>query len=287
MAEDLTTAQVNDVPTGDASVQPAISPQSGEDVTALKNAYLRTKEELVIAKEQIKEQLKRATILDQIEAGGITLDQLPARLAALREAQAADERIAALRSEMEKQAADKLLDIQQQHNNQVAALNKYLRMESRKASLDNLFLSGGGSAQSPSDVNAFRKLAEEYIEFEDDPIRDINGQVVGFQAKIKGFKDAEGNPLYVDDAKQIGKMREGDLNDFLIGVKQGLYGQAIQILLPAFNRSTGSNIPSAGGVGSFTQMTRAEMAERMGKMSELENKEFLQAIADKRIVITG
>jgi hypothetical protein len=34
-------------------------------------------------------------------------------------------------------------------------------------------------------------------------------------------------------------------------------------------------------------MTRAEMAERMGKMSELENKEFLQAIADKRIVITG
>jgi hypothetical protein len=92
--------------------------------------------------------------------------------------------------------------------------------------------------------------------------------------------------LYVDDEKQIGKMRAGDLKDFLIGVKKGLYGIAIQSLLPAFNQSTGSGIPSAGGVGSFTQMTRSQMAEQMGKLSTAENEKFLKAIADKRIIIT-
>lgn len=279
MADELNSTS-NDVAPSDAGVgtETVDNGQSNdtEDLGALKRAYERTKEEL----KALKIQAQRAKILDQLEEGGVKPEDLPTKLKELKEQQNAEERISQLKAELESANAAEKREIQQRYEAQISVLNNHVKAQTRRAKLTDVFITGGGSAQNELDANQFSALVSQFIELEDVPIKDENGAVISYESKVKSFKSPKGEQLWVDHEKEIGKVRPAELDDFLRKIKAGEYGRALQILLPAYNQSSGSDISSSGGIGgaNYIRTSRSNLAEMMAKMSPQELTEFRQGL---------
>jgi antirestriction protein len=240
MPDEINSDAVHPSPADSGDEAKPITPEApGDDeLGPLKRAYERTKEEL----KEAKARAKKAEILDQLEAGGISAADLPAKLAQLK-AQAEQEEILNQKiAEIQAQARAEQQQIEERYLNQLKERDTQIAQTQRQRQLESVLAETGAPASAYGD---FEALAARYIEFDENNA-------------IKSFKTPTGEAFYVDDDKQAGKVRPANTNDFVIAAKKGEYGPALQALLPAFNQSSGSGISSAGGIGgdgvlTFTQ----------------------------------
>ena len=255
------TPPIRDTPNADGMIPAA-------EVAGLKSALEKLKGEL-------KDLKPKAGIVDQLLAEGITPDQIPAKLAEIKEQGKAQEQIAQLKAEWESQTRAEREQAEKLYKAQLQSLSTHLQGQTRDKALTDVFLAGGGQAQSEFEAKQFKTLIGDLIEWEDQPVRDDAGTVIAYESKIKKFRSPAGDTLFVDDGK-TGQVREAKLEDFLSHLKQGKYGRALQQMLPAYNQSSGSGI--SGGSGSSglpSVLPKARMAEIMAGMSD-------QQLADVR-----
>lgn len=248
MVDDLTTAPETGA-TGDAGagvdfdITSIPDVASAEDVTKLKSAFERQKQR----NQELADKAKRAEILDKLLSDGLTIEELPAKLAEIKEQGKAQEQIAQLKAEWESQTRAEREQAEKLYKAQLQSLSTHLQSQTRDKALTDVFLSGGGQAQSEFDARQFKTLISDFVEWEDLPVRAEDGAVIAYESKIKKFRSPTGDTLFVDDGK-TGQVREAKLEDFLGQLKQGKYGKALQQMLPAYNQSSGSGI--SGGSGS-------------------------------------
>ncbi len=267
MSEDLTNApELGQQPSAaelDVSSIPDQLPT--EDVRGLKSTLEKLKAQVT----ELKGLQPKAQLIDQITQQGISTDELPARIAALKEQQKSEELLQQREAEIKAQAKAEQEQLQQRYQGEISKLTDQINAQTRRVQLEGVLGRAGGNV---ADYTDFAAIASRYIEFGDD------------QA-ISSFKDVDGSTLYVDDEKQVGKVRAATVDDFIIKAKSGAYGKALQSILPAINQSSGAGLPNSSGGSSGTGpivLTQAQI-NNMGSMSNDE----LQAIKKRGYVIAS
>jgi hypothetical protein len=250
--------EIRDVPNADGMIPAA-------EVAGLKSAFEKLKNEL-------KEMKPKASLFEQLASDGIDPDELPAKIAQLKEQQAAAEQVAQLKAELESRYRAEREQAEQAYQTQLKTLSGYLQGQSRDTALTEVFIAGGGQAQSKLESQQFKTLISGFVEWEDAPVRDDKGAVIAYESKIKKFHDPDGQTLFVEDGKS-GQVKEAKMADFLTEVKKGKYGPALQYMLPAYNQSSGSGISGGGGTTSTGRLVlrRADLAN-MGSLTPAQIK---------------
>jgi hypothetical protein len=251
-------AEIRDIPNADGMI-PA------SEVAGLKSAFEKLKNEL-------KEMKPKASLFEQLASDGIDPTELPAKIAQLKEQQAAAEQIAQLKAELESTYRLEREQAEKKYQDQLKSLSGYLQTQTRDSALTDMFIAGGGKAQSKLEADQFKTLISRYVEWEDVPVRDPNGAVVAYESTVKKFKDPDGQTLFVDDGK-TGQVKEAKAVDFISEIKKGKYGPALQYMLPAYNQSSGSGISGGGGTTSTGRLVlrRADLAN-MGSLTPAQIK---------------
>jgi hypothetical protein len=250
--------EIRDTPNADGMI-PA------SDVAGLKSALEKLKNEL-------KELKPKAGLFDQLASDGIDPSELPTKIAQLKEQQAAAEQIAQLKAELESRYRGEREQAEQAYQAQLKTLSTYLQGQSRDTSLTEVFIAGGGKAQSKLEAQQFKTLVNNFVEWEDSPVRDESGAVIAYESKIKKFRDPEGQTLFVEDNKS-GQVKEANMPDFLNEIKKGRYGAALQYMLPAYNQSSGSGIAGGGGVaGTGRLVLRRSQLANLGELTPAQIK---------------
>lgn len=242
-----------DVPEIDLSKIP--DQASLEDVTGLKSTLAKYKAQVA----ELSPLKAKAAIVDQLIAQGIKPEDIPVKLAAIQEQQKAEQLIEQRLAEAQAQARADQEILTQRYQGQISELTQQINAQTRRVQLETVLGKAGGNVADYSDFSA---IASRYIEFGDD------------QA-IKSFKGPDGNTLYVDDEKQVGKVRAATMDDFILKAKTGEYGKALQSILPAINQSSGAGLPGSFGVSVDGPMllTQAQI-DRMGEMTSAQLKDL-------------
>lgn len=232
----------DDPPTHDPPTPepPANGGDDGDEIGPLKRAYERTKEEL----KKLRSQAKRAEILDQLEAGGISADDLPNKLAQLKAQEEQEQALERKLAEKEASYRRQREEIEQQYLQQLSERDRQIAEIQKERQFEELMGKAGANVEDAYD---FKAIASRFIEFDE-----------GNQ--IKAFKKKDGSNFYVEDAK-TGEVRPATEMDFIVAARKGEYGAALQTILPAYNQSSGSGISAAGGIGSdgLLTFTQAEV----------------------------
>jgi hypothetical protein len=250
--------EIRDTPNADGMI-PA------SEVAGMKSALQKLKDEL-------KELKPKAGIVDQLLSEGISPEQIPQKLAEIKEQGKAAEQLAQAKAEWESLTRVEREKAEQAYQAQIKSLSSYLQNQTRDQALTDVYLTGGGQSQNGLDASQFKTLISQFVEWEDQPVRDDEGKVVAYQSKIKKFRAPGGDTLFVDDSK-TGTVREAKLEDFLAKIKKGEYGTPLQTMLPAYNQASGSGLSMTGGVGGGNgrlMLKRSQLVE----MSKLNAKEL-------------
>lgn len=219
-----------------------------EEVKGLKATLEKLKE--------LNKQLKtKAALVDQLSSEGVDPSNLPQRLKELKEAQAAQERLDQIKAELEAAHRAKIEELQRKYQEDVSNLTQQIKANDRRHTLEQVLARGGGSMASYDD---FAAIASRYLMLNEDQ------KIVG----IKPPPGTEGETLYVEDEKQVGKVRQATVDDFLIYAKLGKYGPAIQAILPPLNQASGSGLPNKSGLSPGKLVLRRSQLSEMGKLSE-------------------
>lgn len=222
-----------------------------EDVKGLKSAFEKLKAQVT----ELKGLQPKAALVDELSSKGINPQDLPAKILALQEQQKAQDLLEQKLAEERARAKAEQEQISQQYQGKISELTQELNSQLRRTELESVLGKAGGNV---TDYNDFAAIAGRYIEFGDDQ-------------QIAGFKAPDGSTLYVDDEKQVGKVRAATVQDFILKAKSGEYGKALQSILPAVNQSSGAGLPGSYGVNPDgpIRLTQAQI-DNMGSMSDKE-----------------
>ena len=207
---------------------------------AFLRGYKRVKEE----NSELKALRQRASILDELERGGIKPEELPDKLKSIKAQQEQEEALQKRIVELQAQERAERERLEQQYLEKLQKTQQQVVQYEKQRALEQVLAASG----APMDVyDDFSAIAGRYIEFDENN-------------KVKSFKNKAGDTLYVEDNK-TGGVRLATKEDFIVAAKKGEYGLALQSILPAFNQSSGSGIPSSGGTGpdGMLTFTRSEM----------------------------
>jgi len=254
-----------------------------EDVGALKRAYERQKQ-IVAEQSKTNESLsQKAAILDRLTQQGVDPATIPALLAELKEQQNAADTAAKLRAELEFAHAAKLKTTTEGYEIQLTALDNYVRVRANEQTLDGIFLEGGGVASNALEMQQFRNLVAMFVDLESAPIKQ-GDTVVGYRAEIKTIKQPDGTPYFVpDSSKMNSQSRPATMADLLTAIKKGDYGRSLQVMLPAYNQSSGAGISVAGGrIGGKAVLSSGNIGSQLASMTP----EQLAAVRKSGAVLT-
>lgn len=274
MADNLDNVpELEQQPSADSSVDPETLDLSGipdelpvEDVKGLKSTLEKLKAQLA----ELKPLKAKASILDELTTQGIDPSQIPAKLAELQRQQQTKEEVERQIAQIRAQETAAQEEQRQVYEGQIAKLAAEIQANQKQKALESVLAIAGGSA---SDYNDFSSIASRFIEFDE-------------SQQIKNFKDVDGKTLYVNDPSDVGKVRPATAYDFVVEVKKGKYGRALQAIVPALNQSAGSGIPSGPGIGGdgILRLTQAEL-NTMGSWPA--NDPRLKAVRQNKYQIIG
>jgi len=253
-----------------------------EDVGALKRAYERQKQ-IVADQAKTNESLaQKAAILDRLTQQGVDPATIPGLLAELKEQQNAADTAAKLRAELEFAHAAKLKTTTESYEVQLTALDNYVRVRANEQTLDGIFLEGGGVASNAMEMKQFRSLVSMFVDLESAPIKD-GETVVGYRAEIRTIKQPDGTPYFVADSTKMNTTRPATIADLLTAIKKGDYGRSLQVMLPAYNQSSGAGISVAGGrIGGKPVLSSGNIGSQLASMTP----EQLAAVRKSGAVLT-
>lgn len=237
-----------------------------ENVAGLKSAFEKIKAQL----NELKPLKAKSDILDQLTTQGISPDQIPAKLAELKRQEVTAQEVERQIAQVQAREAAEREQLTQAYQSEIAKLNDTIQKSRRKEAYESVLSIAGGSA---ADYEDFSSIASRFIEFDENQ-------------GIKSFKAPDGKTLYVNDDTVVGKVKPATAYDFVLKIKKGDYGRALQAIVPALNQATGSGLPSSVGIGGdgVLRITQAEL-NNMGQWPP--NDPRLKAVRANKIQIIG
>lgn len=208
---------------------PTTTPPAGEDTTALKNAYEKTKQELAAIK----------AMLQQAE---VTPKQLPDFMQQIRQYQQEQQVIAdtveravgETKSQYEKRLAE--AEAQAQRNiaeaQSLAAKERQQRLEVLQQIELQQHYNSQAKPEFSQGFNEWFAIAKNYIEFEEGT------------SNVKAIRKANGDQLFVTD--KDGTARPAAIADFFDAAIKGDYGPMVGAALRPYSEATGGGAVTPG-----------------------------------------
>lgn len=232
-------------------------------------------------KKTIKELSPQAKMFQELQKQGVDPEAVPLKLAQLVEEQKRAEEFAQKQTELEARYKREKEEFEQQYNQHVSGMARFIKEQSKNDTLDKVFSRGGGDGADSEASDLFRYAASKYLEIEYEQELANDGRTpIGYKAKIAKVKKPDGTPYFISDGETS---RPATPDDFLIAVKKGMYGAYLQTMLPAFNQSQGAGLPAMGGQSANGEVMVSSDPKAMANQMVNMSAEQLRAIRQGKV----
>lgn len=194
-----------------------------EDLGPLKRAYERQKEE----SRKLKEEMK--AIRDAL--GNADPSEVQRKLEELADAERRKEENERAQAEARIRFEKEKAELETRYKQQLKQRDEQIQERDKEAAYQQLFNSSGGDA---SEYRIFRAAASEFFEYDPET------------KEIKSFKRPDGSTLYAEG--ESGEAVEAKPADFIMEVRKGTYGKALQQCFKPLNQASGAELPMTASV---------------------------------------